>query len=405
MKKTLTLLILILSINISYSQYISINSGMYSYNGDLKKSDKIKSGTNWQFGYGASIGKTFKNGIAIEIGFNKYALAQNEVKVDSNLNFKTSILEFSGNFLYHLDNDIFINKTSRISPYLGFGVGFINYETNYDLKDNAGEEYHYWKDGSIRNQEEEYENIFTSEKIRRDYDYETSANNSAGSIVIPLIIGAELKTGNKISFGIALKYFLASTDLLDNYKIGGNDSYLNIGASLKYNIKAKSMNKLKNMDYKGMKFSEIDKMDQDKDGVIDTKDLCQSTKPGEKVDDNGCPFDLDKDYVYDYKDKEPNTLDSAAVTVEGITISDEHFQIMQMLYDGQIFPVEDFFYENFPYIPVLLRNEMAEQIEVDREEKRFVNSSEELKNVVKTITVIGTSGEITVFKSTGSEKK
>lgn len=406
MKKIITIILLSLSLN-SFCQNIGFNYGMYSYFGDLEKSKNIKAGTNWQSGFGISIGKTFENGLELNVNLNKHHLSQNEVKIDSNLNFKSSVIEISGSVIYRLDNDIIINKSSKISPYIGLGLGSINYSTNYDYLDKNGNNYHYWTDGSIRNQEENYDNVFTSEKIRRDYVYETESGNEGRTIVFPIIIGVDLKISPKLSFGILSKYYISNTDLLDNYEKGGNDSYYYIGTSLKYYInKKRYSSKNENIKFRGVDFGKIDKMDQDNDGVIDTKDLCQGTKKGIDVDEYGCPFDLDKDFVYDYKDKELNTLDSSAVTVEGITITDEHFQIMYMLYHGQIYPVEDFFYENFPYIPVLLRREMAESVTIDTKEQRFKTSEEELKQLVKEIKIIGTNGEeIKIFTSGGEQKQ
>ncbi len=46
--------------------------------------------------------------------------------------------------------------------------------------------------------------------------------------------------------------------------------------------------------------------DSDGDGVIDSKDKCPYTKPGYKVDANGCPFDNDGDGVPNEEDKCPN---------------------------------------------------------------------------------------------------
>jgi len=46
--------------------------------------------------------------------------------------------------------------------------------------------------------------------------------------------------------------------------------------------------------------------DADKDGVVDSKDLCPNTPKGAKVDKNGCPIDSDNDGVYDGIDLCPN---------------------------------------------------------------------------------------------------
>ncbi|MFC1798232.1 OmpA family protein [Thermodesulfobacteriota bacterium] len=47
--------------------------------------------------------------------------------------------------------------------------------------------------------------------------------------------------------------------------------------------------------------------DQDRDGVLDNRDLCPDTPVGVRVNSSGCPLDTDGDGVYDYLDKCPGT--------------------------------------------------------------------------------------------------
>lgn len=53
--------------------------------------------------------------------------------------------------------------------------------------------------------------------------------------------------------------------------------------------------------------------DADNDGVADIDDKCVNTKPGTKVDANGCPFDSDGDGVTDDIDRCPNVFGVAAL--------------------------------------------------------------------------------------------
>ena len=54
-------------------------------------------------------------------------------------------------------------------------------------------------------------------------------------------------------------------------------------------------------------FKELDKEDEDYDGVVDIDDFCIGTPRGVEVDAVGCPIDTDNDNVADYLDKEANT--------------------------------------------------------------------------------------------------
>jgi OOP family OmpA-OmpF porin len=56
-------------------------------------------------------------------------------------------------------------------------------------------------------------------------------------------------------------------------------------------------------------------VDTDKDGVYDYLDRCPNTPMGVKVDQNGCPADADKDGVPNYLDRCPDT--SVGVKVDG----------------------------------------------------------------------------------------
>ncbi|MEO8294830.1 MAG: OmpA family protein [Gemmatimonadota bacterium] len=61
--------------------------------------------------------------------------------------------------------------------------------------------------------------------------------------------------------------------------------------------------------------------DKDKDGVIDSADLCPDTPAGAQVDTNGCP-DTDNDGVRDNVDRCANTPAGARVDASGCTIPD-----------------------------------------------------------------------------------
>jgi outer membrane protein OmpA-like peptidoglycan-associated protein len=56
--------------------------------------------------------------------------------------------------------------------------------------------------------------------------------------------------------------------------------------------------------------------DDDKDGVVNRKDLCPDTPRGVKVDKHGCPIDSDGDGVPDYLDECPDTPPEAWGTVD-----------------------------------------------------------------------------------------
>ena len=64
--------------------------------------------------------------------------------------------------------------------------------------------------------------------------------------------------------------------------------------------------------------------DSDGDGVYDKYDKCPHSKPGVKVDKNGCEVDSDNDGVLDSHDKCPNTPEGIMVDKNGCPLDSDH---------------------------------------------------------------------------------
>lgn len=67
----------------------------------------------------------------------------------------------------------------------------------------------------------------------------------------------------------------------------------------------------------GLSYSFFSERDSDMDGVVDSKDACDNTPAGVKVDEFGCPVDTDKDGVADYLDRCPATPIDVKVDANG----------------------------------------------------------------------------------------
>ncbi len=63
--------------------------------------------------------------------------------------------------------------------------------------------------------------------------------------------------------------------------------------------------------------------DVDGDGVLNNKDACPDTPPGEKVDSNGCELDDDEDGIVDRLDKCPDTAFDTAVDPAGCPLKND----------------------------------------------------------------------------------
>jgi len=135
--------------------------------------------------------------------------------------------------------------------------------------------------------------------------------------------------GLRTSVRFAVNYNMALTDYMDNYKNGGNDSWIAGNITLNYNFTPKPKDEYVNID-----FTAIDNSDYDKDGVVDTHDDCLGTPKGAKVNSHGCPTDTDGDGIEDYMDAEANTKPGAKVDGFGVTINEEDYAHRQLEWDS-----------------------------------------------------------------------
>lgn len=280
------------------------------------------------------IGSIF--GVSVNGTFGK--ISKSQLDDDVFLNFETSIMNFDANLLLDFDNGKVINEGSLFSPFLSFGVGYLAFDPKGDLSSN-GVAYNHWNDGTIRDVAQYVAGSDTSSIVlSRDYEYESSlkdstVNYSKTTFTIPIRFGLKFELSDHIDARISAAYIITMTDYLDNVAGGGNDNMLYTSFGLQYNFAA-SVDE--NDKYKDFDFSDLDNDDSDGDGVLDHKDLCQSTPEGVKVDNKGCALDGDNDGVPDYRDKDLNTPEGVIVAIDGTTITDEMMAEKELMRDSVI---------------------------------------------------------------------
>ncbi len=327
---------------------IGAHVGALSYLGDIKGASGSNMFTYWKPAYGfyleKKIGSIF--GLSVNGMFGKVSKSQ----LDDNvfLNFETAITNIDLNVLFDFDNGKIINETSVFSPYLSVGFGYLAFDPKGDLAAN-GKNYFHWSDGTLRDMDELAPGADTSASVVvRDYEYESAlkdsvTNYSKTTFTLPIRFGLKFKLSRNLDARISVAYIMTFTDYLDNVAVGGNDNLFYTSFGLQYNF---AKGNPRDDKYKDFDFSEIDNTDLDGDGVLDNKDLCQSTPKGVKVDNKGCPLDGDKDGVPDYKDKDLKTVPGAIVDVDGIAITDEMLANKALMKDSveteyKMFKVED----------------------------------------------------------------
>jgi hypothetical protein len=333
MKKVLVILGLMSFAFVADAQF-GITAGVsgLKFNGDVGKERNTNYFADARLGY--NFGVDYRVGKVLGFGLNgMYGTLQGtDNSVNSHKNFQSKIMGGEFNIMAFFDR---LKDTHKVAaPFISVGVGYMMFDPHGDLVGANNKTYNYWKDGSIRDLPESTLNEPLANVIKRDYDYETqlkdsAANYSRSALYIPINLGMKFQMGLRTSVRFAVNYNIALTDYIDNYKNGGNDSWIAGNISLNYNFTKKPKDEYANID-----FSAIDNADYDNDGVVDTKDECLGTPKGAKVNGKGCPTDTDGDGIEDYMDAEPTTKPGAKVDGFGVTINEEDYAKRQMEWDS-----------------------------------------------------------------------
>ena len=328
------------------SPIIGLGTGMFSFYGDMY-TKHFQAPMVSRLAFDLIVSQPLNDFLLLNFRVTYGKLGANErfSYNNRNLNFESTMRIGGLNLEYNFDN--FLPKNRTASPYISLGVESFEFLSKTDLKDQNGSNYFYWSDGSIRNIDEQATDANLAVEINRDYKYESDIRelNLDGfgkyperSFAIPVGIGATFKINDFINFKIGATLHFTFTDYIDGiteksigFRQGNkqNDNFMMTSFSLHYNLgrsdKRKEMKKTSlNMEnhYKDIDFSELDLLDQDKDGVVDWNDLCQGTPEGVPVDANGCPLDDDKDGVPNYRDDEIKSPIDALVNTRGLQMSD-----------------------------------------------------------------------------------
>lgn len=316
--------------------YIYVGGGNMSLLGDdLASGNNLYNTTNWKWGINAGVEHRTFSAVGFSLNFLYGWLGQNERSTTpstaenrnlGNRNIETEIMNLDFRINVYLDNNLFINRASRFSPYLFGGVGYILSMTQRsDLQDGEGRQYYYWDDGRIADRPKNAENLGTFEELNLDGKYETDIKESfdgskleTSALAFPMGLGLRYKFGRKFHADISATYYWSLSDHLDAYKNGKQtDHFLYTSIGFAYHIAAKKEKPDSSM-FDSFDFLAMEQADDDGDGVINIEDLCANTPSG-AVDASGCPLDSDNDGVPDYRDEE-TSADSALVDANGITI-------------------------------------------------------------------------------------
>ena len=344
---SIVLIALLLQLNVlaqerDQTTYIGLGVGTLTFMGDVNNQNKGLHPTVGRLGYHLRLntGITPYLDAGLEAMFGQ--ASANERGTKRNLNFLSEVR--SGGFYLAYNFNHFLKEDRFISPILSLGISGMEYLSKADLKDSQGRTYYYWDDGTIRDLPQSEFAAGTAQEIVRDYTYESDLREAnldgfgdyaQRALTFPIGIGARFDMGKYLNFDIHARYYLTSTDYIDNVtdqSIGdragnsANDRFFYTGFVLSYGLH-KRRPKLDSDVFGNEWLAEInDRGDEDKDGVIDLIDNCPHTPEDVQVDERGCPVDGDKDGVPDYLDLEMNTAEGAYVNADGETLDDAYFE-------------------------------------------------------------------------------
>lgn len=117
-------------------------------------------------------------------------------------------------------------------------------------------------------------------------------------------LGVRYPVTENLSLNVSGGVQISPNDWLDDKALGvGNDMFFTVMGGISYSF--------------------LTEFDTDGDGVVDSKDMCDDTPAGVKVDEFGCPVDSDRDGVADYLDECSRTPTGAAVDKQGCPLDSD----------------------------------------------------------------------------------
>ncbi len=342
MKKFLTVLFFLLISSISFCQEaeqtddkhkpsVMLGVSGLKFSGYVGSNSDLNPLLDARLGYFLAIEQRFGKVLGVELTGMIGKLAGTDNSSVSHLNFESKI--FQGNLMITANFDKVFKEDPLVSPFINVGIGFMSYTSYGDIL-RGSDTLHYWKDGSIRDLDENAPNAGVAAVIKRDYTYETKlkTNGENSTLVIPVGGGLNFHFGRKWTASVGANYNICMTQWIDNTGKSPN-RYLAANVGIQYEFK-KGANSNSDARYNNVNFADVDHLDADKDGIPDDKDDCHGTLAGVKVDKRGCALDGDADGVPDYLDKEANTKKGSKVDGFGVTVNEEEMAKHQLEWDS-----------------------------------------------------------------------
>lgn len=188
-------------------------------------------GSNAQLNYQLSINQPILPYLSagINLGTTKFS---DDIMLDNltNVNYRSVVFSQDVSFYYEASHLFKSNKRGykAVQPYLGFGLGIVSFRSKGDLKDENGNIYHHWSDGSIRDIAESDPNAEAAVLLMRDRTFESDLRdaNLDGlgrydqlAFRMPMEVGLRYQITKNVGVNVKVRYHMNFTDLIDNITV------------------------------------------------------------------------------------------------------------------------------------------------------------------------------------------
>jgi len=206
---------------------LTLSTGMAGLRGDIDgrittdgNSDLLTGGLAYEY--------FLSDGVSIRSGVDHLIMTGNDrtsARTDRALNFRTTVDALQLGLRFYADNGRLLNYDARVAPFFGIGIGVGMYDVKGDLFTANGARYHYWSDGSIRDQAESGPLAESAQRLTQDGNYETDLTDLATErgkpsepnfLFIPATIGLKWRINGRLSAELAFAYQWTFTDHLDD---------------------------------------------------------------------------------------------------------------------------------------------------------------------------------------------
>lgn len=395
---------IIVNENPVYKPVLGIGSGVLNFHGDIRNNYLNPAMGDFGYKFNVTTYIDTRRYFRLNLFFLYGQMSANQRStsdLSKNLNFRSDIADFGVNLEYTF-NHIF-RKEKFIRPFISLGIENMQFTPKADLFDEDGTLYQYWSDGSIRNIPESPSDIFLSERIQRDFVFETDlrerekelhglGNYSKNAFSLPIDLGIDFIVSERIYCRLGTSLHLTTSDYIDNVShkgtsvkgSKGNDFFTYNYLSLHFDLFSQPKTQVIEKLFAELEFDYVMLDDEDGDFILDGADQCPFTPYGVVVDSTGCPLDSDKDGIPDYIDEELDSAPGAWVNENGITLTEEEFLAKYLLRDGAMSRADVLaYFETIGKTYVRMRiEEIPERFKpVDSDGDGFISFEELLKTI------------------------